>query len=243
MVVLKIGGCAGHGINTAGKRTPDGEREWSFNNKVWLAFERTLKLYEGVVVKRFDDPTGATDVPLDKRTSGANAWGADLYVSFHQNAFQSKWGTHTGTETYTWGSGKSLEIGKLIHQAMLSAFGLRDRGVKDGKHLWIVKATKMPAVLSEGGFMDSTIDIKKLLDDKVLAKAGENVAHAVAKAYGRKLKVVPKPAPAPPTVTAPSGEVLYRVVTGSFKNRNEAKNRVAKLKQAGFDSFIDIFKK
>ena len=28
---------AGHGLHTAGKRTPDGEREWSFNNRVVIA--------------------------------------------------------------------------------------------------------------------------------------------------------------------------------------------------------------
>lgn len=35
--LVKIALDSGHGINTAGKLTPDGEREWSFNNKVLLA--------------------------------------------------------------------------------------------------------------------------------------------------------------------------------------------------------------
>ena len=36
---------------------------------------------------------------------------------------------------------------------------------------------------------------------------------------------------------------FYRVVTGSFKNRDNALNRVQELKNAGFDSFITTFKK
>ncbi|NYE07271.1 hypothetical protein F4694_004056 [Bacillus niacini] len=194
-MTLRIGGCGGHGGFgvTLGKRTPDGEFEWNFNNKVWLAFEKTLKQYEGVDVRRFDDPTGRTDVPLATRTNGANAWGADLYVSFHHNANTGKWGTWSGVETFSWGSGQSQKIAEAVHPAIVSAYGLTNRGIKNGQHLHILRKTNMPAVLIEGGFMDSTIDIKKLRDDKVLESAGSGVAHAIAKLYGLKRKEAPMP--------------------------------------------------
>lgn len=38
-------------------------------------------------------------------------------------------------------------------------------------------------------------------------------------------------------------DILTRVVTGSFKNRNNAEVRVDELKKAGFDSFITTFRK
>lgn len=38
-------------------------------------------------------------------------------------------------------------------------------------------------------------------------------------------------------------DLFYRTVTGSFKDRDHAEERIAKLKKAGFDSFIDIYKK
>ena len=62
--MVKIAIDAGHGMNTAGKRTPDGEREWSFNNKVALAAIAKLNTYQNVKILRLDDPSGKNDVPL-----------------------------------------------------------------------------------------------------------------------------------------------------------------------------------
>src|SRR5690554_1670331 len=186
--MIKIGYDAGHGLNTPGKRTLDGEREWTFNDKVARAFANELALYEGVASKRFDDPTGKRDVPLKERTDGANAWGADYYISFHHNANTSKWGDWTGVETFVYIGNKNTKSGKLaqaIHPAVVKAYGLKDRGIKEANY-HILRETKMPAVLIEGGFMDSVIDIKKLRDDKVLETAGREIARALAKFLGLK---------------------------------------------------------
>ena len=133
---------------------------------------------------RTDDKTGKIDVPLKTRTDKANNWGADIYISFHHNALAGKWGDHTGTETYYYqGSKKGQELAKLVQGAIVKAYGLRSRGLKTN-NLHITRETNMPAVLIEGGFMDSTIDIVKLRDDKVLENAGRYVAQAVAKYAG-----------------------------------------------------------
>ena len=188
--MIKVGYCAGHGYNTPGKRTPDGEREWTFNDIVARAFANELANYDGVASKRFDDPTGKTDVPLKRRTDGANSWGADYYISFHHNANTSKWGTWTGVETFVYLGNKNTKSGQLakaVHPALVKAYGLKDRGIKEG-NLHIVRETKMPAILIEGGFMDSTIDIKKLRDKNVLENAGRMIAQALA-TYLRLKKV------------------------------------------------------
>ena len=93
---------AGHGIYTAGKRTPDGEREWSFNNKVVISAIQELNKYKDVTVIRLDDPTGQRDVPLIERINKANNARADLLVSMHHNGFQGVWGNHGGTEVIIW---------------------------------------------------------------------------------------------------------------------------------------------
>ena len=189
--MIKVGYEAGHGIKTPGKQTPAGEKEWSFNSIVAQSFGKELSLYEGVTTKRFDDPTGKYDVPLQERTDGANAWGADYYISFHHNAFTGKWGTHTGVETYIYTSPgeKSIALANVVHPAVVSAYGLRDRGIKRA-NLHIVRETRMPAILVEGGFMDSSIDIQKLRDSKVLENAGKAVAQAFAQFAGLKKKPV-----------------------------------------------------
>lgn len=209
MKIFKIAYGAGHGFNTAGKRSPNGEREWSFNNKVALAFEKNIKNYQNVQLLRVDDPTGRTDVPLATRVSKANSWGADIYISFHHNAFQSKWGTHTGTETFHFkGSVEGQKLARLVHTGVVKAYGLRDRGLKTN-NLYITRKSKMPAILIEGGFMDSNIDIKKLRNDKVLENAGLEVAKAVASYAKLQSKPISKPKPTSPTTS--NTKAIYRV--------------------------------
>lgn len=187
--MVKIAYDAGHGVNTAGKRSPDNEREWRFNDAVARAFGIELALYDGVTARRFDDATGNTDVDLNARTGGANAWGADYFISFHHNALDAKWGTHTGVETfiYTNPSVKSVALASAVHPAVVKGYGLRDRGIKRG-NLHIVRETNMAAILIEGGFMDSTIDIIKLRDKAVLENAGKLIARALAEHVGLKAK-------------------------------------------------------
>ena len=202
-MAFKVGMCSGHGSFgvTAGKRSPENEFEWDFNNKVAIAFEKELLKYEDVEIRRFDDRTGRTDVPLSTRTNSANSWGADIYISFHHNGYLGVWGNHTGIETFRGSSADSIRLANLIHPEMVKAYGLRDRGIKTA-NLWITSRTKMPSVLLEGGFFDSTIDIKKLRDDKVLENAGIGVAKAVATYANLKLKPLPKLSQQPQYQTA-----------------------------------------
>src|SRR5699024_6590213 len=179
---------AGHGKYTAGKRSPSGkfeEREWVFNDEVARAFANDIKNYD-VKLMRTDDPTGETDVPLSTRTNKANSAKADFYISFHHNAYQSKWGNHGGVETfYHAQSSKGKAIARIVQDAIVKAYGLTDRGIKTA-NLHITRETAMPSVLVEGGFMDSNIDIKKLRDKKVLQNAGKEIAQAILKHF--KLK-------------------------------------------------------
>lgn len=221
---MKIAIDAGHGYNTAGKRTPDGEREWSFNNIVARAATQRLQEYIGVEVIRTDDPTGATDVALTTRTNKANAWKADLLVSFHHNANTGQWGTWGGTETYTYNGSypKTEAIAQAIHSRMLGAYGLRNRGLKKAD-FHMLRATTMPAVLIEGGFMDSLTDIPALRNGALLANAGKAAADGIASYFGLKLKDVPvtppvveppkpEPVPTPPQFTADEVTLLKRIM-------------------------------
>lgn len=189
-MTFKIAIDAGHGYFTAGKRTPDDEREWTFNDKVVRAFIAEMSKYEDVEIKRFDDPTGKTDVSLKSRTNGANSWGADIYISVHHNANTGKWGTWTGTETfiYTSASANSKKLASCIHPKFVAAYGLKDRGIKTG-NLHIVREANMPSILLEGCYMDSSIDINKLRDDNVLMNAGIGIANGVSEYANLKKKL------------------------------------------------------
>src|SRR5690606_37384459 len=228
---------AGHGINTPGKRTPDNEREWSFNNKVAVAAIKYLNEYEGVKIVRLDDPTGKSDVPLKARTDKANKAKADVLVSIHHNALAGKWGTHGGTEVFTYlGNWPDAErLAKLVLDRIVKAYGLRNRGLKKA-NFHMVRESAMPAILIEGGFMDATVDNVKMRDDKVLDAAGKAIAEGVAEYLGLKKKVTPKPAPAP---SKPSGK-LYRVQIGAYSKKANADAQAAKAKRAGYSPYIAV---
>lgn len=174
---------AGHGLNTLGKQTPDGEKEWTFNNKVALVVIEQLQSFQNVQVLRVDDPTGKSDSPLRTRTNRANDWHADVFISIHHNALGNVWGKHGGVECYTMdhpkANVKSVEIAKLIQPRLVKASRLRDRGIKRA-NFHVLRETKMPAVLIEGGFMDSITDIEVLRNDQLLKAQGVEIAAALA---------------------------------------------------------------
>ncbi|WP_277585829.1 N-acetylmuramoyl-L-alanine amidase [Psychrobacillus antarcticus] len=187
---MKIALDAGHGINTPGKRTPDDEREWSFNDMVVRYIITLLRDYVDAETIRVDDYTGRTDTPLAARVNQANNWKAGAYVSVHQNASDGKWGTHGGTETYHFpGSLQSKKLAESVHPNLIRSFKLKDRGIKEAD-FYVLKNTNMPAILTEGAFMDSRIDIVALRDESRLRAQAEGIVLGLANHFGLKKKEV-----------------------------------------------------
>ncbi|WJY27769.1 MULTISPECIES: N-acetylmuramoyl-L-alanine amidase family protein [Sporosarcina] len=217
---------AGHGLGTPGKQSPAGEKEWLFNNRVLLAAQTALLQYENVEVVRVDDPSGMADIPLRQRTDRANAQQADLYISFHHNANTGSWGDWGGVETYTMdarnANPESVRLARLIQPEIVKAMGLRDRGVKK-KNLHVLRETRMPAVLMEGGFMDSRTDIAALRNSQKLQAQGRAAASAIAAYFGLVLT---------PQNQKPLGSSAYRLVTGTFSSRDSAEKAAELIKAA-----------
>lgn len=211
MTLVKIVLDAGHGFNTAGKRTPDGEREWSFNDAVVRAAIARLANYHDVEILRVDDPTGKTDITLAARTSRANSWKADVYVSVHHNANTANWGSWGGVETYTHptASRASCDIAAAIHPRIVGAMGIADRGLKTA-NFQVLRDTNMPAILTEGGFMDSTRDIVAMRNPAKLKAQGEAIAEGLAAYFGLKAKVAVVVAQAPKPVEVPTSPTFIR---------------------------------
>lgn len=189
--MVKIAIDAGHGIHTPGKRTPTGEREWTFNDKVVRAAMAKLSDYKDVTILRTDDASGNVDAPLVARTNQANNWKADIFVSVHHNALGNEWGNHEGAETFVYipmsKNPKSKKLADCVHPRIVKAMQTKDRGIKDANFA-VLRNSNMPAILTEGGFMDSRTDIKKMREDKYLKAQGEAIALGIAEYFGLSLK-------------------------------------------------------
>ena len=96
----------------------------------------------------------------------ANKHSVDLFISIHLNA-----GGGQGSEVYTY-KGKQLPEAKKALNALVN-LGFKNRGIKDGSSLYVIKNTKMNAILIEVCFVDTQLDVKlyKKIGYKKIAEA------------------------------------------------------------------------
>ncbi|MDX1972139.1 MAG: N-acetylmuramoyl-L-alanine amidase [Candidatus Sumerlaeia bacterium] len=73
------------------------------------------------------------DVELATRATDANSWGADRFLSIHQNAFND---SANGTETFSFSNtGTSFQLSTLVQEEAILAWNRVNRGTKVGNFL------------------------------------------------------------------------------------------------------------
>lgn len=186
MANIKIVLDAGHGLNTAGKQTPDGIKEWSLNDEVCDLATIGLKPY-GVEVLRTDHNEGYTDETLSARVAEYLAAGVTCVISVHHNAFTSTWNSATGVEVYTDNNptADDVKLANLIHTKLAAKTGLKGRGVKKAAFT-VINQNEITAVLVEGGFMDSTNDYKVITSAKGKQAYADAIVESVVEMYNLK---------------------------------------------------------
>ena len=232
--MFKIALGAGHGAKTAGKRCmkafdPKETREWFLNDRICDYVESYLKDYEGYALLRLDDSDdGADDIALSKRTSSANAWGADFYLSVHHNA-GVKGGSGGGIVAITHpnASAESVKWRDALYDALIAETGLRGNRAtpKTTSNLHVLRESKMPAVLLELGFMDSKTDVPIILTDDY----AKGCARAIVKVLVQRGKLTKK---------AVKNDSLYRVQLGAFGNKANAERLMKELKDKGYNTYM-----
>ena len=117
------------------------------------------------------------DLDLPARVSFANKKDADIFVSIHANASRGKRRDINGLETFYFRGWKGRLLAKRIQKQILRVSpGSPDRGVKQGR-FYVIKNTRMPAVLVEIGFLTGRLDARRL-EKNVHRK---RLAYAIAK--------------------------------------------------------------
>ncbi len=181
---MKIVLDAGHGPDTPGKRSPDGSlREYEFNSAVAdLAQEKLLQYADVEVMFTHDDNR---DVPLSERTSKANDWGADAFISIHANAFgNGEWNDVNGIETFTYtnASEESVRLAEFVHEELINTTGRSDRGLKTA-NFHVLRHTRMPAILVECGFMTNREEAELLKSSSYREQCATAIVAGIASMY------------------------------------------------------------
>lgn len=101
---------------------------------------------------------------LQQRVQLANDWGADYFISIHANAAVNP--SVNGTEVYTYSnSGAAWNLAQDIQNAIVNEMDMKDLGVKTNPSLYVLRRTRMPAVLVELGFITNAADAAKMAEN------------------------------------------------------------------------------
>jgi N-acetylmuramoyl-L-alanine amidase len=164
----------GHGGFDVGARM-HGVNEKSLTLSTALLVRKYLKERNyRVIMTRMRD----VFIPLDQRSSIANRTRSHLFVSFHFNAAKSS--DANGIEVFYYDSkdkiraSSSRKLARLVQNRMIEKTGARDRGIKGG-NFHVIRETKMPAILIEGGFITNDKERTKLSD----LNYRDKLAHAI----------------------------------------------------------------
>lgn len=169
---------AGHGGKDVGAKGVAGNYEKDFTLAMAKLVANELQQYPEFEVRL----TRQTDVyyTLQERVQMANDWGADVFLSIHANSFPGNPKVR-GTETYYYNSFSS-DLAKVVHRHLVAATGFPDRKVKQ-EAFYVIKNTRMPAVLTEIGFLTNAEDNKKMTDPNFRKKVAKALAAAIREYY------------------------------------------------------------
>ena len=102
---------------------------------------------------------------LAARVRGANEWGADYFISIHCNASENP--AANGTEVYVYRLGSpAAELAQQVLDAIVARVGTKDNGVRVNASLYVLRRTRMPAILVELGYITNESDVQKLVNDQ-----------------------------------------------------------------------------
>ena len=132
-----------------------------------------------VILTRTDD----TFIALDQRADFANKKNADLFVSIHYNSAPSR--EADGIEIFYYQDNASASrtkqskalardvLGQILQQTQA-----KSRGVKQG-NLAVIRETKMPAILIEGGFMTNAVEMEKIKKSAYQKSIAQGIAQGI----------------------------------------------------------------
>lgn len=191
---------SGHGMETAGKRTPALLEQWGDKKKGAVIHEKEfnkpaaeclIAALERCGFRTINVSPGTIDIPLKDRYTAANNAKADAFISKHYNAYKGVWGVANGIETIVsqYANSSTTQLANYVQEELVKTHNRTDRGVKtdikqSGINIAVLRNATMPAILTESGFMDNLEEAKSMIDPEFQKADAEATCRGICKYFG-----------------------------------------------------------
>ena len=183
----------GHGIDTPGKRSPDGKfLEYLWNRQIAdLLLDRfmIMDIDASLVVTETNDISLSTRVQRVNKVCSKVGASNVILLSIHSNAAGdgSKWMSAQGWSCYTSkGDTKSDVIAECLYDAFEAEFSEKKirKDMSDGDRDWeenfyVLQKSKCPAVLLENFFYDNRDECAWLLKDETKERIADTIVKGI----------------------------------------------------------------
>lgn len=159
--------------------------------------------------------TGDTTVTLAERTNNANAWGADFFLSIHINA-----GGGTGYEDFIYpnSGAPTTTYQNIIHDEITKLVDFRNRGKKQA-NFHVLRESRMPALLTENGFIDNVNDANKLKQASFIETIARGHVNGLVRAFNLQRRI----SGGGSTYTVRQGDTLWGIAQAHGLTVNQLK--------------------
>ena len=167
---------------------------------------------------------------MTNRCRASDAFGADLHVPIHTNAYNGKVG---GTRVFCYNkTGEGHKAAMAVFNALAPITPGTSESVSVNANLFEVRVPAAPTVYVECDFHDVPKIAKWIIANT--NTIGEAIARGICNYFGIKYKTEnkPKPTPAPTPSKKSIDEIAREVIAGKWGNGADRKNRLTK---AGYD--------
>lgn len=160
-------------------------------------------------------------VELNERCKLSNQANPELFISVHVNSVDNK--NVQGVEVLHYSGNENKKLAQKVCDAICITTGAINRGAKVRRDLAVLNGTRSQAILIELGFISNEHEVSKLIDSNYQ----DLIIKGILDSLGLK-HFIDK-----------DEDIYWRVVVGSFKDKNIAQERVKQLQQEGYkDTFI-----
>lgn len=217
---------SGHSINCQGGN--------DIINEVTEARRVVDRIYEmckaiGIEVYKYHDTSSSSSQNLANIANWHNQFKDGIDVSIHINYYKHT-SNSMGTEVCYY---SQSQLASQVSSAISKASGLKDRGGKERKGLYVLRHTNKPMLLIEVCFGDSLYDVQKYRENF------DNICSAIIQVLTGKVYMSrPVGGSSQNTNNNSNNDKIYRVQVGAYKIKSNAEEMQQKLKKLGIDSII-----